>query len=145
MALYVSSARRLARTVTIAVAAATLAFALGWLVGNQQVPSVDERVATVKAEAADIATGVERLDIEYEQVLTGDDSAAGVVQPLADLRSSLGASLDAAPWVARATRDDLFDRFAAVESAARAEAPLEEFQSLITDAGDAVRAAFGIG
>ena len=57
---------------------------------------------------ADIATGIERLDIEYEQVLTGADTAeGGVVEPLDGLRTDLIETMDDAPWLAPSTRSTL--------------------------------------
>jgi hypothetical protein len=146
MALYVSSTKRLRRTLTMVVIAALLAFLLGWLYGRQQVPSIESRVTAVQATSADIATGVERLDIEYEQVLAGGDSVdTGVIAPLTELRTSLVGALDDAPWISQATRNDLLDSFTSIESAARQSVPLDAFQALLSETGTSVRSAFGIG
>ncbi len=146
MALYVSAGRRQRRFILITAAVAVVALALGWIIGLQQAPSIDESVATVRAEAADLATGVERLDIEYEQVLTGggDTVEAGVLAPLTDLRAQLQSTLESAPWVPQRDRDAALDAFAAVKSGASSKVPLEEFQALIGAAGDQVRSTFGI-
>ena len=146
MALYVSAGTRRRRSVIAVVVSAVLAFALGLLIGRQQVPSVDEQVRSVRTHAADIATGIERLDIEYEQVLAGDDTAeGGVIEPLDDLRRDLQSSLDDAPWIATAVRTELLDSLAAIESGARAEVPLGDMQALLSDAGAKIRVAFGAG
>jgi hypothetical protein len=146
MALYVSSTARLRRTLVMVVIAALLAFLLGWLYGRQQVPSIESRVTAVQATAADIATGVERLDIEYEQVLAGGDSVdTGVIAPLTELRTSLVGALDDAPWIAQSTRNDLLDSFTSIESAARQSVPLDAFRALLSETGTSVRTAFGAG
>jgi hypothetical protein len=146
MALYVSAGTRRRRSVVAVVVSAVVAFALGLLIGRQQVPSVDEQVSRVRTHAADIATGIERLDIEYEQVLAGDDTAqGGVIEPLDDIRRDLQSSLDDAPWIATAVRTELLDSLAAIESGARAEVPLGDMQALLSDAGAKIRAAFGAG
>jgi len=146
MALYVSAGRRQRRFILITAAVAVIALALGWLIGLQQAPSVDESVATVRAQAADLATGVERLDIEYEQVLTGggDTVEAGVLAPLTDLRAQLQSTLESAPWVPQQQRDATLDSFAAVRSGASSKVPLDQFRTLIIAAGEQVRSTFGI-
>jgi hypothetical protein len=144
MALYVPLARRRRRAAIVVVAAALVAFALGLLVGRQQVPSIDDRVGSVRTRATDIAAGIERLDIEYEQVLQGTDTAqAGVIEPLDDLRVELIGTLDDAPWIATATRSSLLDSLAAVESEVSAQASLDEVRASLDAAGASVRAAFG--
>jgi hypothetical protein len=145
MALYVSVGRRRRRAIVAVVVAALVAFGVGLLIGRQQVPSVDQRVGDVRTSAADIATGIERLDIEYEQVLNGGDTAqGGVIQPLDDLRSMLIGTLDDAPWIATAERSALLDQLAEIESEVGAGAPLDQVRTSLDQAGDAVRAAFGV-
>ena len=112
MALYVSAGRRFRRTLVIAVGVGDRrASSLGWLIGRQQVPSIDDRVAERPSRTADsAATGLERLDIEYEQVLAGtDDLDTSVLQPLDELRTDLQATMDQAPWLTAATRATLLD------------------------------------
>lgn len=147
MALYISAARRRRRTVVVAVVVGVVALALGWLIGRQQVPSVDSRVAEVQADAASIAAGIERLDIEYEQVLTGassDPVETSVVAPLDELRTQLQHTLDRAPWIATAQRAPLLDALAAARQAALDKVDLERFRTLLDAAGSEVRAALGI-
>jgi hypothetical protein len=145
MALYVSVATRRRRAVVAVAVAAVVAFGLGWLIGRQQVPSVDTRVSEVRTQAAEIATGLERLDIEYEQVLTGGDSAQeGVIDPLDDLRTELIGVLDDAPWIATPTRAELLDSLAAVESSVQASATLDEVRAELGESAAAVRATFGV-
>ena len=74
MALYVSARKRRTRAVIVAVVVGLLAFGLGLLVGRQQVPSVGERISAVQDDADEVATGLERLDVEYAKVLAGTDS-----------------------------------------------------------------------
>jgi hypothetical protein len=145
MALYVSVGTRRRRAVVAVLVAAVVAFALGLLIGRQQVPSVDQRISDVRTSAADIATGIERLDIEYEQVLKGGDTATGgVIQPLDDLRTTLIATLDHAPWIATSARSGLLDQLAEIESEVNANAPLDQVRASLHQAGDAVRAAFNV-
>lgn len=146
MALYVSAGTRRRRAVVAVVVAAVVAFGIGLIVGRQQVPSVDEQVNRVRSHAADIATGIERLDIEYEQVLAGQDTAqGGVIEPLDDLRRDLQSTLDDAPWIGASTRTALLDALAAIESGATAKVPLADMQALLAEAGTTIRDAFDVG
>jgi hypothetical protein len=145
MALYTSVATRRRRAVIAVVVASLLAFGVGWLLGRQQVPSVDERVADVRTAASDIATGLERLDIEYEQVLAGEDSVeGGVLEPLDGLRADLIDQLESAPWIVSTTRSELLDSLAEVESVATSEATIDEVRAALADAAESVRTAFGV-
>lgn len=146
MALYISAARRRRRTVAVAVAVGLVAVAVGWLIGRQQVPSIDDRVAEVQRDAGSIAAGIERLDIEYEQVLTGassDPVATSVVAPLDDLRTQLQHTLDRAAWVTTPQRSALLDSLAAARQAALDQVELDPFRALLDDAAAQVRATLG--
>ena len=147
MALYFSTAQRARRTAIIAVLAALLAFLAGWAFGRQQVPTIESRVAALQEQAASIAVGIERLDIEYEQTLTaagGDSVEAGVLVPLDELRTRLQTAMDDAPWLSPKQRSDLLDDLAAVRSAANSGVVVEEFRSVGDAAGQSVRTAFGV-
>jgi len=146
MALYVSAGARRRRAIIAALVTGLIALALGWVIGRQQVPSIGERVTQVQADANDIATGIERLDIEYEQVLTGtgDTVDAGVIAPLDGLRDQLIDTMDRAPWLAQAQRSALLDQLAEIEASAKRSVPLADFRTLLIDAGASVRATFGV-
>jgi hypothetical protein len=145
MALYISAGKRRQRAIIGACVAALLSFGIGLLVGRQQVPSITERVDGVQADAADIATGLERLDIEYDQVLTGgDDLQTSVLQPLDDLRGQLQSTMDRAPWLSAEQRSVVLDSFAQVDSAANANATSEDFTARLDDTASLVRLTFGV-
>ena len=145
MACYVSASRRLRRTIVIASAVGLLAFAFGWLVGRQQVPSIEQRVADVQESAHDIATGLERLGIEYEQVLAGTDALdSSVLIPLDQLRTDMQQTMDRAPWMTRAQRSSILDALAQARQSAVDQARLDDFVATTTVAANAVRAAFDL-
>ncbi|MFT3853231.1 MAG: hypothetical protein QM733_10895 [Ilumatobacteraceae bacterium] len=105
MALYVSARTRRTRAVIAAVVVGLLAFGLGWLIGRQQVPSVNDRVAAVQDDADAVATGLERLDVEYAKVLAGTDSLdAAVLAPIDQTVTRAQHALDDAPWITSAQR-----------------------------------------
>lgn len=145
MALYISAGRRRRRAVIVAAIVGVLAFGAGILVGRQQVPSIDSRVASVAASADDIATGVERLDIEYEQVLAGGDTLEqGVLTPFDELRRELQHNLDRAPWVAASQRSTLLDSLAAARQSAVDGDTLDAFRTHLRDTAALVRSVFGV-
>ena len=145
MALYVSAARRTRRTIVIAVVVGLVALVLGWLYGRQQVPSIEDRVADVRAEAGDVATALERLDIEYEQVLAEFDSLeSSVLVPLDDLRTELQATMDRAPWLRSDQRAPVLDAVAGVRQAAVNGVPLDEFVAAVAEASGEVRQVFAL-
>ncbi len=106
MALYVSARKRRTRAAIACLVVGLLAFGIGWLFGRQQVPSVADRIAEVQDDASAVATGLERLDIEYAKVLAGADSLdKAVLEPIDQSVSRAQHALDDAPWVtSRATR-----------------------------------------
>ena len=147
MALYFSTAQRARRIAIIALLAALLAFLAGWAYGRQQVPTIESRVAVLQEQAASIAIGIERLDIEYEQTLTaagGDSVEAGVIVPLDELRTRLQTAMDDAPWLTPTQRSDLLDDLAAVRSAANSSASVEVFRSTAAAAAHSIRNTFGV-
>jgi len=150
MALYVSAARRLRRTIVTAAVVGLAALVIGWAVGRQQVPSIDERVTDVQQRAADLATNVERLDIEYEQVV-GDGAAdgtdtveEGVIAPLDELRTQLQDLMDDAPWLGTPQRSELLDAVAEVRAGALDGVALTSFEAAATAAGGLIRTTFGV-
>jgi len=144
MALYISAGRRFRRTLVIAVAAAVVAFAIGWLIGHQQVPSIAERVTEVQQDGESQATGLERLSIEYEQVLAGtDDLDSSVLQPLDDLRTELQSTMDRAPWLTSDQRAAMLDAVSQVRQNAVDGVPLESFTASATAAATLIRQELG--
>ncbi len=147
MALYVSQRIRQRNALLAVLATAVLVGSLGVVIGRQQVPSIRERVTKISTQGTDIATGVERLDIEYEQVLSGegDSVEAGVLEPLRGLRIRMQTTLDEAPWVSPSERRNVIDSFTAVEAAANANVSPIEFTAVLQTTGDIIRSAVSNG
>jgi hypothetical protein len=145
MALYVSARKRRTRAVIAAVVVGLLAFGVGLLVGRQQVPSVSERIHQVQDDASAVATGLERLDVEYANVLAGTDSLdEGVLAPLDESVDEAQHALDDAPWVTSAQRSALLDALARTRESAVGGDPQDVFVSHLTDTAALVRATFGV-
>ena len=145
MALYVSEAKRLRRVVVVAATVGVVALAIGWAIGRQQIASIDERVREVQTEGARVASAVERLDIEYEQVLSanGDSIAQGVIAPLAEVRAILQKTLDRAPWVTAQQRAAILDALAQVDSDANAKVDADAFRASLKNASTLIRTTMG--
>jgi hypothetical protein len=145
MALYVSAGRRRARAVIAAVVVGLLAFGLGLLIGRQQVPSVGERIAQVQDDATAVATGLERLDVEYAKVLAGTDSLdKAVLTPLDQTVTRAQQAMDDAPWVTGAQRAALLDALAQTRQSAVGDDPQDAFVAHLAETAALVRATFGV-
>lgn len=147
MAVYISSGRRMRRTIVATALAAVIGLGLGIAIGRQQVPSIADRARRVQTAASDVAIGVERLDIEYEQTLdaSGSDSVeAGVITPLDELRTRLQETFDRAPWLTSQQRAAVLDDLAEVANAAKAGVALDTFRAVAQKAGANIRTTLGV-
>jgi hypothetical protein len=145
MALYVSRSRRRTRAVIAAVVVGVLAFAAGLLIGRQQVPSVGDRIHAVQADAGQIATGLERLDIEYANVVAGTDSLdEGVLAPIDETIRATQHALDGAPWITATERAALVDALAETRASAEQRDAADVFDQHLSDTAALVRTTFGI-
>jgi hypothetical protein len=145
MALYVSARKRRTRAVIAAVVVGLLAFGIGLLVGRQQVPSVSERIHHVQDDATAVATGLQRLDVEYAKVLARTDSLdKAVLAPLDASVDDAQHALDDAPWVTEAQRAALLDALAQTRASAVGGDPQDVFVGHLTDTAALVRATFGV-
>ena len=146
MARYIPLARRRRNAAIAAVIALFVGIALGWLIGKQSAPSVDDAVNDAQQQAADLAIQLERLPIEYDQAITGqgDTVQAGVLAPLDDIQAGLTNAFDDAVWIAPQTRAATQDALAEVRRAAQDEVSSADFQAAVEDAADSIRLAFGL-
>ena len=145
MALYVSARKRRTRAVVACIVVGLLAFGVGWLFGRQQMPSVSERIANVQDDAAAVATGLERLDVEYANVLAGTDSLdQAVLKPIDQTVTRAQHALDDAPWVTAVQRAAILDALAKTRQSAVAEEPQDTFVGHLQDTAAIVRSTFGI-
>ncbi|MEO5722731.1 MAG: hypothetical protein ABIQ39_13600 [Ilumatobacteraceae bacterium] len=145
MALYVSAAARRRKAIAVAVVVGILAFGVGLLIGRQQVPSIDSRVQSVQSQAGDIATGIERLDIEYRKVLAGGDSMdLAVLRPLTELVTRAQHAMNDAPWITATQRNALLDALTQLHQSAAATDPLATFEQKLASSAGVVRSTFGV-
>ncbi|MDT4917638.1 MAG: hypothetical protein QOH89_2338 [Pseudonocardiales bacterium] len=125
MALYIPESRRRRRLIVVAAIAVVVGLAVGVLIGRATVPTVSDRIATVRTEARDISGGL-RVLVLHIQAHTANDTAGEAKTVVAKVRSQLLAEFDKAPWLGDAQKRAL----------------LTELASL-TDRTDPTSAAFG--
>lgn len=146
MALYVPAGARTRRLVLVGVAALVVGLLLGYLVGRASSPGLPDEVAAVQDLAADAATALERLPIEYEQLLAGEggESTDTLIDAIERARTQLDIAYTAAIWLpddSSAATDVTFDGLVvAVEDSI----PADAFASGIAEAVGQIESAFGI-
>jgi len=145
MALYVSASKRRTRAVIACVVVGLVAFGIGWVFGRQQVPSVADRIAQVQNDASAVATGLQRLDVEYAKVLAGTDSLdKAVLDPIDQSVRQAQRALDDAPWVTTAQRAAVVDALAQTRQSAVAGDAQDVFVNHLDDTAALVRSTFGV-
>ncbi|HEY2832124.1 MAG TPA: hypothetical protein VGJ14_06840 [Sporichthyaceae bacterium] len=96
MALYVPQSRRRRRLALIATATAVVGLGIGAGLGRLSAPTVDDRVASVRNDAKDTASGLQVISLHAEATSVG---AGGTDLVLARTARELADEFDRAPWV----------------------------------------------
>jgi hypothetical protein len=147
MALYVPAGRR-RRNLAIALAATALvAVVIGFLIGRVTAPTVDDRVATVQADARGVIGELAATPNEYRQQQSGSSEfrgGGGVDDALTGARRSLDAAMDDAPWLGPSLRRSALDALDAVVAAERGSVPPAQYEAAVTRASDRIEQVFGI-
>jgi hypothetical protein len=115
LALYVPQARRRRRTLSLAAATAIVGLAAGGVLGRVSAPTVSERVAAVRADARDTASGLRVISLHGE---AGVDAAGagGADLVLKRTGEELAAEFDDAPWLAAETKKRLLTGLAELKA-----------------------------
>jgi len=96
MALYVPQSRRRRRLALTAAGTAVLGLVIGAGLGRLSAPTVDDRVASVRNDARDTASGLQVISLHAEATTVG---AGGTDLVLARTARELADEFDRAPWV----------------------------------------------
>jgi hypothetical protein len=96
MALYVPQSRRRRRLALTAAGTAVLGLVIGAGLGRLSAPTVDDRVAGVRNDARDTASGLQVISLHAEATTVG---AGGTDLVLARTARELADEFDRAPWV----------------------------------------------
>jgi hypothetical protein len=147
VALYIPAGRRRKRLIVVGVIAAVVGLALGLVLGRVTAPTVDDKVASVQAEARSIDARLQALPVEYEQSLSGGESFANGGGPVDALdgivadTSSLGADT---PWVSPTSAAAAVGAVTAAQQAAKNGMSPEQFAKAIDVAAKTVDVVFGV-
>lgn len=145
MALYISAGRRRRRVIITAALALVLGLAVGLLLGRAMVTSPREQADSVAATGRDLATRVDALTIEYEQVIAGrgDSVAKGVTEPLVGIERDLRAVLAKAPWLGAEARTVLLAKLGELRAEAASGMSAARFASSTADVSNLIRSTLG--
>lgn len=115
MALYVPHSRRRRRTVSLAATVGILGLVVGGVLGRLTAPTVAERVATVRADARDTASGLRVISLHGEAGVEAV-GAGGADLVLERTRTELAAEFAEAPWLSGAQKGLLLTRLSALKA-----------------------------
>lgn len=145
MAIYIPDSTRRRRAVLLAAACLVGGLVVGGVVGRATARGIDDQVSEVREQAADAATALRRLPIEYEQLLAGEgESSATMSDAIENAQELLRAAYDDAVWFgtgATAPTDAALD---AVRDVVADEGSAEEFAAAVDEAVRAIEQRFDI-
>lgn len=146
MALYVPAGARRRRLILTVVAGLVVGLALGFVLGRSTAQGLGDRVDAVKAQAADAATALERIPIEYEQAVAGEggestDTIRGAIERAGD---QLDDAYAEAIWFGPDARDATDDAFAELARAVDDGVPPDDFATLIDAAVARIQQSFAL-
>jgi hypothetical protein len=145
VAIYVPPSTRRRRLVVMAAGTLVVGLAIGFGVGRATSSGVDDAVANVRSQAADAATALQRLPIEYEQAVAdqGGESPQTITGAIENARAQLDAAFDDATWFGPAARQPTDEALDALVRAVRERASPAEFEADIDRAVAVIRSTFG--
>lgn len=145
MAIYVPDSTRRRRAVLLAAGCLVAGLVLGGLVGRATAPGIDDEVQRVQAQAADAATALQRLPIEYEQLLSDDGESPATLNDAIDrAQAQLREAYADAIWFgdsAAAATDAALD---ALREVVASEGSAEEFAAAVDEAVSAIEERFAV-
>ena len=146
MAVYMQGSRRHRVTVIVGAATLLIGFGVGYLVGHGGSTSASEVVSTARSKGEDAATALQRLPIEYNQVVdsTSGESSATITQAIDEAASLLDDAFAVAPWLGPELRQPAVDAIEVLRRDVAAKAPVHTFAQHVTDTVTAIRKAFNL-
>lgn len=145
MALYISPARRRMHAVRIVAAALVVGSGIGVVAGRFLATTPADAARQVRLDGASLAVNVDRLGIEYEELLrTGKDTGdGGITDELNVVQKNFEALFRRAPWLSDDGKLPVQTALNAVRSAVKARVPVEQFQGATDAATVVLRTTFG--
>lgn len=146
MALYVPAGARRRRLILTVVAGLVVGLALGFVLGRSTAQGLGDRVDAVQAQAADAATALERIPIEYEQAVAdaGGESTDTIRSAIKSAQVQLDEAYAEAIWFGSDARDTTDAAFAELQQAVDDGVPPDEFATLVDDAVAEIQQTFAL-
>jgi hypothetical protein len=146
VAIYVPPSTRRRRLVLLVVLGLAVGLAAGFGIGRATSSGVDDAVSAVQGKAADAATALQRLPIEYEQAVegAGGESTGTVTEAIDRARSELDEAWGDASWFGPAAREPVDSAVDALDHFVAGHATSGEFSAAVDAAVAAIERAFGI-
>lgn len=146
MAIYVPPGTRRRRLVLLVVLGLVVGLVAGFGLGRATASGIDDAVSKVQGRAADAATTLERLPIEYEQAVAGSggESTRTITEAIARARAGLDQAWADASWFGEASRQPVDTAVSALDHFVTGHATPAEFQAAVDAAVQAIERAFGI-
>jgi hypothetical protein len=146
MAMYIPPGRRRRRLLLSVGAAVVVGLIVGVIVGRATAPTVDDRVADVRAAAAGAVAQLQALPLEYEKQAGGDQQfkeGGGVDDALGRTRGDLDDAIADAPWLTGTQIDAVHAAIDDLRTAARDGVSPSDFETQTDQAIDDITAVFG--
>lgn len=145
MAIYVPDSTRRRRALLLAAACLIGGLLVGGLIGRATAPGIDDEVAKVREQAADAATALQRLPIEYEQLLAGEGESPETINDAIDsARELLRAAYDDAVWFGESAAAPTDAALDALRSVVAEDGSAQEFAAAVDEAVREIEERFDV-
>lgn len=146
MAIYVADSTRQRRLLGIAGACLIAGLVVGGAVGRATTSSLEDRVREVKAQAEDAVTALQRLPIEYEQMLAGDggESQDTVQNAIDSAQDQLREAYSDAIWIGSGAPAGTDAKFVVLSEVVHLAGSAEDFSTAVDAVLAEIEDRFGI-
>jgi hypothetical protein len=127
-------------------AALVVGLVVGAVVGRATAPSVEDKVTSVRDDAAAAVAQLQALPIEYQKQLSGNaqfEKGGGVDDALARTRRQIDDAIGDAPWITPAQIDEVHRAIDGLRADARRKVSAATFQHDLDQATETITNVFG--
>ena len=145
MALYISPARRRLHAARVVAVALVVGLGVGLIAGRLLATTPADAARQVRLDGASLAVNVDRLGIEYEELLrSGNDVGdGGITDELDVVQKEFEALFRRAPWLSDDRKIPVQAALRAVRVAVQRRIPTEQFVEATDAATVVLRTTFG--